>query len=158
MSGSVSPYIRDSVVDSAVAVVLVETGNRRNAMTISCFSEVAHYPAAIWISVAKSAYSHDLIREAKRFSVAVLSEKQRSVALTCGTNSGRSVDKCGGLDLYQSPEHFLFLRGALASTGTLLSNAVDIGDHTMFLGNIVEAHLDSRASRFRHLLLSDLRD
>jgi flavin reductase (DIM6/NTAB) family NADH-FMN oxidoreductase RutF len=158
MSGLVSPYIRDSIVDSPVAVVLVEAGNRRNAMTISCFSEVAHYPAAIWISVAKTAYSHDLIREAERFSVAVLSEKQRGVALTCGTTSGRSVDKCRSLDLYQSPGGFLFLRGALASTGTLLSKAIDVGDHTMFLGNIVEAHLDSRASRFRHLLLSDLTD
>ena len=158
MSGSVNPYIRDSIVDSAVAIVLVQTGNRRNAITISCFSEVAHYPAAIWISVAKTAYSHDLIREAKRFSLAVLSEKQRSVALTCGTFSGRVVDKCDSLDLYQSPGGFLFLRGALASTGTLLSKAMDIGDHTMFLGNIVEAHLDSRASRLRHLLLSDLSD
>ena len=158
MSDSVSTYVRDSIVDSAVAVVLVEVGNRRNAITISCFAEVAHYPAAIWISVAKTAYSHDLIQEAKRFSVAVLSEKQRSVALACGTTSGRSVDKCHSLDLYQSPGGFLFLRGALASTGTLLCKAIDVGDHTMFLGNIVEAHLDSRASRFRHLLISDLRE
>lgn len=151
-------YITNSVLDSAVALLIVETGARRNAMTISFFSEVAHFPAALWISVARTSYSHELLHEGANFSLAVLNKKQRELALSCGNTSGRSTDKCKSLSLYKSEGGFLFLEGAIASTGAKIRESVEIGDHTLFVADIVESHFSTKASRFRHLLLSDLRD
>jgi flavin reductase (DIM6/NTAB) family NADH-FMN oxidoreductase RutF len=151
-----SPYIADSVVESAVGLVLVETGNLRNAMTVSFFSEVAHHPTALWISIVKRSYTHSLIVQARRFTLAVLNQSQRQLALECGSVSGRDRDKCAGLDLYKSPGDFLFLNGALASTGCEVLQLVDMGDHTLFVGGIIESHLDSRKAHLRQLLLSDL--
>jgi Conserved protein/domain typically associated with flavoprotein oxygenases, DIM6/NTAB family len=149
-------YITEAFMDAAVAILLVETASRRNAMTISCFSEVAHYPAAIWVSVEKDSYTHELLQETNRFSLAVLNQRQLKLARNCGTVSGRTVDKCANLDLYRSPKGFLFLQGALASTGAEVSKVEDIGSQTLFVGNIVEADFCSRASTLRHLLISDL--
>ena len=149
-------YITEAFMDSAVAILVVETASRRNAMTISCFSEVAHYPAAIWVSVEKESYTHELLQETNRFSLAVLNQQQLEIARNCGTVSGRTTDKCSNLDLYRSPKGFLFLQGALASTGAEVSGTEDVGTQTLFVGNIVEAEFCSRASTFRHLLLSDL--
>ena len=149
-------YITEAFMDSAVAILVVETASRRNAMTISCFSEVAHYPAAIWVSVEKESYTHELLQETNRFSLAVLNQQQLQIARNCGTVSGRTTDKCANLDLYRSPKGFLFLQGALASTGAEVSRTEDVGTQTLFVGNIVEAEFGSRASTFRHLLLSDL--
>lgn len=143
-------------MDAAVAILLVETDTRRNAMTISSFSEVAHYPAAIWISVDKESYTHELLQETNRFSLAVLNQRQLNLARSCGEVSGRTVDKCANLDLYRSPKGFLFLQGALASTGAEVSRVEEIGSQTLFVGNIVEAEFCSKASTLRHLLLSDL--
>jgi flavin reductase (DIM6/NTAB) family NADH-FMN oxidoreductase RutF len=149
-------YLTEAFMDTAVAILLVQTESRRNAMTISCFSEVAHYPAAIWVSVEKDSYTHELLQETNRFSLAVLNQRQVDIARACGTASGRTVDKCAGLNLRRSPAGFLFLQDALASTGAEVSRAEDMGSHTLFVGNIVEAEFCSRASTFRHLLLSDL--
>ncbi len=158
MFDQVNQYVTNSVLDSAVALLMVESGGRRNAMTISCFSEVAHFTSALWVSVAKTSYSHELLHEATKFSLAVLTEKQRALALACGNSSGRSVDKCKSLSLYKSEGGFLYIQDALASTGVNICESLGIGDHTLFVGEIVESHFSTKASRFRHLLLSDLKD
>jgi len=153
----VSPYITDSVIESAVGLLLIEAGSRRNAMTISCFSEAAHHPATLWISVAKTAHSHALITETGRFSLAVLNRYQKDIALQCGTVSGREHDKCAGLDLYHNQDGFLFLRRALASTACSVRRSVEVGDHTLFVADILSSDLDSSSAHLRHLLISDLR-
>jgi len=99
-----------------------------------------------------------MVQETKKFSLAVLNQRQRRIAMNCGMVSGKDHDKCADLDLYESPGGFLFLRGALASTGCAVSHSHNIGDHTIFVGHIVEAELDTRKVHLRQLLLSDLRD
>ena len=151
-----SPYITDSVLESAVGLVLVETASRSNAMTVSFFSEVAHHPTALWVSISRKTYTHSLIAEVGRFTLAVLNQKQREVALRCGTVSGRDEKKCANLDVYQSPGAFLFLRGALASTGCSVREKISLDDYTIYVADIIESHLDSRKAHLRQLLLSDL--
>jgi flavin reductase (DIM6/NTAB) family NADH-FMN oxidoreductase RutF len=125
-------------------------------MTTSFFSEVAHHPTALWVAISPKNYTHSLVQEAGRFSLVVLNERQKDIALKCGTVSGRETDKCGDLDTYQSPGGFIFLHGALASVGCSVSETIDLDDHTIFIADIVESHLDSRKAHLRHLLLSDL--
>jgi len=53
-----SIYITGSVIESAVGLVIVKTGERRNAMTVSMFSEVAHHPTALWVAIATGTLTH----------------------------------------------------------------------------------------------------
>jgi len=156
VTGLPSPYITDSVVESAVGLIIVEGQARPNAMTTSFFSEVAHHPTALWVAISPKTYTHNLVHEAGRFTLAVLNEKQKDIALQCGTVSGRDADKCATLDTYPSPSGFIFLHGALASVGCSVRETIDLDDHTIFIADIVESHLDSRKAHLRHLLLSDL--
>jgi flavin reductase (DIM6/NTAB) family NADH-FMN oxidoreductase RutF len=151
-----SPYLNSALIDSIVGLVLVKAGDRSNVMTVSFFSEVAHHPTSLWVSIAKSTYTHTLIEETRKFSLAVLNQTQGKLALACGTSSGRDRDKCAGLDLYPGPEGHLFLNGALASTACSVRQAVAIGDHTLFIADILHADMESRKSHLRQLLLSDL--
>jgi flavin reductase (DIM6/NTAB) family NADH-FMN oxidoreductase RutF len=151
-----SPYVSGSIVESVVGLLLIESGDRSNAMTISFFSEVAHHPTALWVSISQGSYTHSLIQKTGRFTLAVLNQTQKDIAISCGTVSGRDFDKCASLDIYRSPGGFLFLQGALASTGCSVRRAVPLDDHTIFLADIVESHLDSRKAHLRQLLLSDL--
>jgi len=152
-----SPYITASQLPSIVGLVLVQTPERANAMTVSCFSEVAHHPTSLWVSIAKSSFTHSLLEEnGGRFSIAVLNQKQKQIAMQCGTQSGRDRDKCAALDLYPGPEGYLFLNGALASTACSVSQSVSIDDHSLFVANILSAEMDTRQSHLRQLLISDL--
>jgi len=152
-----NPYLTGSIIESAVGLVLVKGQDRSNAMTVSFFSEVAHHPTALWVAIATTTYTHSLVEDAGRFSLAVLNQKQGQMAIKCGSVSGRQNDKCSMLDLYLSSSGFLFMNGALASTGCVVRGAHKVGDHTIFIADIVEAELDSRKSHLRQLLLSDLR-
>ena len=152
-----SPYLTHSVIESAVGLVIVEADPHPNAMTISCFSEAAHHPTTLWISVAKTALTNTLINETGRFSLVILTANQKEIALRCGTISGRDHNKCATLDLYQTIGGFLFLRCALASTACRVRQSIDFEDHTLFVADILHTDLDSSSAHLRHLLLSDLR-
>ncbi|MGH7718100.1 MAG: flavin reductase family protein [Gemmatimonadaceae bacterium] len=151
-----SPYLSAAVTDGPVALLLVEANGRRNAATVSCYSELAHHPTSLWVSLAAGSYTHALVDEAGRFTLAVLSDRQGDLAHRCGSVSGRERDKCAALDLHASPAGFLYLDGALASSACRVRGRIPLGDHTVFLADIIEGELESRASHLRHLLLSDL--
>jgi flavin reductase (DIM6/NTAB) family NADH-FMN oxidoreductase RutF len=154
---TLSPYISGSVVDSAVALLIVDTGAAVNAMTVSFFSEGAHHPATLWVSISPTTHTHALVTQAGRFSLAVLDEAQWALALACGTVSGRERNKGSALDLHPSPSGVPFLAGALASTACRVRQTVPLGEHTLFIADIIEAEVESRGHR-RHLLVSDLRE
>ena len=151
-----SPYLTRSVVDGPVGLLIVRAGTRRNATTISFFSEVAHHPTTMWVSLAASSYALELLVEARRFSFVVLHAGQARIAAACGSRSGRGTDKCAGLDLYDGGEGFLFLRGAVTSTACVLANQVPVGDHILCIARILSGVVDSRRTTTRHLLVSDL--
>lgn len=151
-----SPYITGSVVPSIVGLVVVKAADRANAMTVSFFSEVAHHPTSLWVSIAQSSYTHKLLEDVGQFSLVVLNQTQKEIALRCGSVSGRDEDKCATLDLYPGPEGYLFLNGALASTACSVRQRVPVGDHTLFIADILQTDMESRKSHLRQLLLSDL--
>ncbi len=152
-----SSYLNGPLIDSIVGLVLVKAGDRANAMTVSFFSEVAHHPTTLWVSIARSAYTHALLEETSQFSLIVLNQTQSQIALDCGETSGRDQDKCAALNLYGGPEGYLFLNDALASTACSVRQAVTVGDHTLFIADILQTEMESRVSHLRQLLLSDLK-
>jgi flavin reductase (DIM6/NTAB) family NADH-FMN oxidoreductase RutF len=152
----VSPYLSQSVTESPVGLVITEAGARRNAMTVSFFSEVAHFPTSLWVSIAKNSFTHGLLLDSRRFSLILLHRKQAELAQMCGTVSGREQDKCDRLSLYRGRDNFLFVPDALTCTGCEVRATADAGDHTVFLANILCGELDSLSSVRRHLLTVDL--
>lgn len=125
-------------------------------MTISCFSEVAHHPTSMWVSVAHSSYTHELLAETGKFSFIALHQHQTEIALACGTESGRTRNKCSALDLLETDEGDLFLRNAIACTACRVTKSVDLGDHTLFVAAMVNGVMNTRLGLYRQLLLSDL--
>lgn len=152
----ISPYITNSIIEGVVGLILVRAGDRSNAMTVSLFSEVAHHPTSLWISIARSSFTHDLLQQQPDFSLAVLNQSQKDIAITCGTKSGRDNDKTTQLNLYTNSNNYLFIPGALACTACRLRTSYQIDEHTLFIADIFEAELESRTSHLRQLLLSDL--
>jgi flavin reductase (DIM6/NTAB) family NADH-FMN oxidoreductase RutF len=156
MSNTPSPYISNSIIESAVGLVLIKTGHVCNAMTVSFFSEVAHHPTALWVSIRKDSYTHSLLETQPEFTLAILTQLQKGIAIRCGTVSGRDQDKCSKLNLFENPNGFLFLGDSLASTACRVRERFDLDDHSLFIADILEAQLESRKSHLRQLLLSDL--
>ena len=151
-----SPYLAKTCPEAPVGLVIVRAGGRANAMTVSFFSEVAHHPTSMWISIERSTQTHSLLLEAGAFSFVTLERKQAAIALECGFHSGRDRDKCKTLPLYDNGGGFLFLRDAIASTACRIERTVPLGAHTLFIAHILSGDAQSARRPLRNLLLSDL--
>jgi flavin reductase (DIM6/NTAB) family NADH-FMN oxidoreductase RutF len=139
-----------------VGLVVARSGAVRNAMTVSLFSEVAHYPIGLWVSIAKDSFTHSLLSETPEFTFVTLHRGQGAIARACGAGTGRCADRCAALDLYESERGFLFLRDAIASTACRIARTVDLGTHNLFICDILFGDVTRRGGLPRHLLLSDL--
>jgi flavin reductase (DIM6/NTAB) family NADH-FMN oxidoreductase RutF len=108
-------------------------------MATTSFSEAAHHPATMWISVARASAIHELLMEAGEFTFVALHNGQKKIAAT----------GAGGVES--------LVRGALASVACRITRREPVGDHTLFIAEMAAGETDSRCSVRRPLLLSDLR-
>lgn len=138
-----SPYVHGSVVEGVVGLLTVESGGARNAMTVSCFSELAHHPTALGspspTPVTRMRCSPRGERSACRSSGPTRVRWRARAGRSRGAN-GTSA----GLALYAPRPGFWFLRGALTCTACRVYDQIPAGDHTIFLGEILFGEFDSR--------------
>ncbi len=151
-----SPYLRGAVLPAPVGLIVAEAAGTANAMTVSLYSEVAHYPTSMWVAVSPRSHTHGILLETGKFSFITLHSRQAVIAAACGTTSGRDAPKAGLLDLYRHGEGFLFLDDAMASTACVVDRHHTVGDHTLFICRMLSGDVTSRGTSERQLLLSDL--
>jgi flavin reductase (DIM6/NTAB) family NADH-FMN oxidoreductase RutF len=132
-----------------IPCVLVVSGDieHANIMTVSLAALVNASPPMVGISVRQQAHSYHLIREAKEFTVNIPHQGILRETDTCGVRSGWDTDKfqCTGLSKVAStvvtPP---IIEEAIISLECILKQTSELGSHTLFLGEIVQVHVDER--------------
>jgi flavin reductase (DIM6/NTAB) family NADH-FMN oxidoreductase RutF len=146
-----SAHLRSFLIDSPVGLVIVSHAGRTEAIPISSFSEAAHHPTTMWISVERANAIHEMLAEAGRFVFVTLHSGQAELASGCGP--GRIA---AGLEFYEFTDGFRFVREALACVACRITRSEPAGDHTLFIAEMLAGVTHSRCSVMRPLLLSDL--
>jgi flavin reductase (DIM6/NTAB) family NADH-FMN oxidoreductase RutF len=121
-----------------VAVTAAHAGVRSGQIAVSVHgaSIVPSRPrltAALW----KRNLTHDLVRDSGAFAVHLLREDQDEVVYRLGLRSGREGDKLAGLLREGGTTGCPLLADCLAVYECRLLNAMDGGDMTVFLGEVV---------------------
>jgi len=124
-----------------VYVVTTRLGDRVNGMTAAWVSQVSLKPLLLMAAIAPARYSHDLIRESGVFAVNVLTREQVDLGKRFGFQSGRRVDKFAGLDYLTATTGAPILPQAHAFIDLKLVDTFTAGDHTLFVGEVVEAQI-----------------
>lgn len=120
-------------------VLSSQSDGRDSGCIINTAGQVSSVPNRISISVNKSNFTHDLVKESGKFNVSILSEEADfGIFQHFGFQSGRTVDKFAG---YKN-----CVRGAngiyyvTAGTNGYISGAVeqaiDLGSHTLFIASV----------------------
>lgn len=122
-----------------VYVVTTRLGDRINGMTASWVSQVSLNPLLVMVSIAPPRFSHDLIKESGIFAINVLTSAQMDLGKRFGYKSGRKVDKFAGLDYLTAATGAPILPEAYAYLDLKLVATYPAGDHTLFVGEVVEA-------------------
>ena len=124
-----------------VYVVTTRAGDKINGMTAAWVSQVSLNPLLVMVSIAPPSYSHDLIKAGGVFAVNVLTQDQVDLGKRFGYKSGRKVDKFAGLDWITGATGSPILPQAYAYLDLKLVNTLPAGDHTLFVGEVVEAKI-----------------
>ena len=122
-------------------VLTARDGEKDNGCIINTAIQAASEPNQLSICVNKANYTHDMIERTGKFTVSVLSEQADfELFKHFGFQSGRDVDKftnftgCarGADGLYYITE------GTNAYISVTVDKTVELGSHTMFIGEITD--------------------
>jgi flavin reductase (DIM6/NTAB) family NADH-FMN oxidoreductase RutF len=123
---------------SGVTVVTTASAGELYGMTVSSFASLSLNPPLVLICIDKSVPSHDIIRDAGRFVVNILEERQEHLSRRFANTA---TDKFKGVAWHSGQLGLPVLDNTLAAIECRLRNALDGGDHTIFVGEVVDAEV-----------------
>ena len=126
---------------NGVYVVTTRLGDKVNGMTAAWVSQVSLKPLLVMVSIAPPRYSHSLIKESGIFALNVLTSEQVELAKRFGYKSGRKIDKFAGLDYLTAASGAPILPQAYAFLDLKLVHTFTAGDHSLFVGEVLEAKI-----------------
>ncbi len=136
-------------IPNALVLIGSRAGEERNAMTASWVTQLSMEPVLIGVGIDVTAVTHRLIRDGGSFTVNLWNAEDTRVfvkfskpaAYEAGTLNGRAVREAStGAPVFDE---------AIAWLDCEVRQAVELGTHTLFIGEVVDASVgddDARAA------------
>ena len=128
-----------------VLVSCVGKTGKPNIITLAWAMPTSINPPLVALSIRPERHSHILIEEIKEFVVNIPTMNILRETLFCGRRSGRNYDKFKETKLTPLPAKKVkppIIKECVAHLECILHNQFTTGDHTVFVGEIVEAYAD----------------
>jgi len=114
-------------------------GGRRNLMTHNLVMQVATKPKLLAVSVRKDALTHELLVAGGVFSLSFLRREDRAlVRLFTKPADGSVPGKLSGVPVRDGSSGAPVLAQAVAWLECEVRHQLDAGDHTLFVGEVVD--------------------
>ncbi|MBI2862751.1 MAG: flavin reductase [Chloroflexi bacterium] len=124
---------------TGVTVVTTRLGDTLHGMTANAVCSVSLEPLMVLVCVDQQNDTHDLLQESGIFAVNILSEKQQHLAETFAIKRSPHDDhRLESLPLRFGSTGAPILEGCLAYLDCRVVAQYPGGDHTIFLGQVVE--------------------
>ena len=126
---------------SGLYVLGTRAGDRRNGMTLNWATQVSFDPKLVAVSVEKEAFSHQLLAEGKVFALSIVDREDRAVVrkFTKPVEVDLEARTLNGFAFHDGLSGAPVLDQAAAYVDCIVRQQVDVGDHTLFLGEVVDA-------------------
>jgi flavin reductase (DIM6/NTAB) family NADH-FMN oxidoreductase RutF len=120
--------------------VTVAHGGEQHAMTANWLTQASIEPPMVAVAVENTSRTIGLVRDARHFVVNVFLEGQQDLAARLGRSSASAPDKLKGIKTKPAPTWGgPILVDALGWLECRLVATLPAGDHTLVLGEVVEA-------------------
>lgn len=126
-------------------VITSNDGNKDNGLIVNAVTQVTNTPDRIAVTINKSNYSHDIIKQSGKMNINCLTEDAPFLVFeTFGFVSGRQVDKFAECDPLRSENQLVVLPKYINSFISLqVEQYIDLDTHGMFICNVTEAKVIS---------------
>lgn len=122
---------------TGVTVITSAEGEQLNGMTANAVASVSLDPVMLLICVDKAAHSHDAISASGVFAVNVLGEHQEAVSRLFAKHAESEAGSLRGQAFRAGETGAPILADCLAFMECRVRQAIDGGDHSIFLGEVV---------------------
>ena len=139
----------------ATGVTIVTTTSKAGevqGMTVNGFMSVSLDPALIVVSIGKNQKMHDILKDSAVYGVSILSDTQTDVS---NHFAGWPVEN---LSIeFSVRSEIPYLKDNIAYFIAKVVNAIDAGDHTLFIGEVIQFERNEKApllyyqGGYRHL-------
>jgi flavin reductase (DIM6/NTAB) family NADH-FMN oxidoreductase RutF len=125
---------------SGLYVVGSRDGDRRNGMTLNWGSQLSFDPKMLGISVERDAFTHELIAAGRVFSLNLIDREDRAIVrkFTKPVEVDTDARTLNGFPYHDGRTGAPVLDQAVAFLDCEVRQDVELGNHTLFLGEIVD--------------------
>lgn len=126
-------------------VTTVDGAGRDNLLTVGWFMRASIDPVMVVISLGHERYSYHSLLACREFALCLPSQNLAEAVWYCGTHSGRHTDKFAAGGLKKLPAKVIrpvLVAGSAVAMECRVNRVVETGDHTLFVAEVVAAHMD----------------
>ena len=140
-------------------VVGARDGEDRNLMTLNWATQVSFDPKLVGIGVEKDAHTHKLISNGGVFSLLILDREDRAIVrkFVKPVEVDLEAKTLNGFAFHDGVSGAPILDQAVAYADCRVTNPVDCGGHTFFIGEVVDARFQSDNEEAEVLRMEDTR-
>jgi flavin reductase (DIM6/NTAB) family NADH-FMN oxidoreductase RutF len=126
---------------SGLYVLGSRAGERRNGMTMNWVTQVSSAPKLLAVSVEQAAFTHELVSEGQVFALNIIDQEDRAIVrkFTKPVDVDVEARTLNGFPFHDASTGAPVLDQAVAFLDCAVRQAIDVGTHTLFLGEIVDA-------------------
>jgi flavin reductase (DIM6/NTAB) family NADH-FMN oxidoreductase RutF len=130
---------------TGVTVITTRVNDGIHGMTASSVAPVSLDPLLLLVSIARGTRMYSIIHQAGTFAINILSEQQEELSRHfAGAETGAPP---ASLHFEPEPDHGApFIRDTLAAIRCQIEREVDVGDHVIVLGRVVQLRQGAPAS------------
>ncbi|MBW8010947.1 MAG: flavin reductase [Chloroflexi bacterium] len=122
---------------TGVTILTTDFDGTRNGMTVSSFTSLSLDPPSVLASLGKIAATHDLVAASGVFGITILTSEQEHISNHFTQTDPEIADPFADLSVETLVTGSPFLKGGMAYFDCRVTNKVDSGTHTVFIGEVV---------------------
>lgn len=129
-------------------LITSEAGGKENMMTATWTTPVSINPSLYAVSIAPSRFSHQLIEESGNFGVCFMDFQDVEKVLKAGRMSGKNSDKFEKFNLEKKKAAKIsapLIADAISALECKVSDSPTLGDHTLFVGEVIASWAQKEA-------------
>jgi flavin reductase (DIM6/NTAB) family NADH-FMN oxidoreductase RutF len=126
---------------SGLFIVGSRAGERRNGMTCNWTTQLGFDPKLVGVGVEKDAVTHELISEGRVFALCIVDREDRAIVrkFTKPVEVDIEARTLNGFPFHDGVSGAPILDQAVAYVDCELRSTVDVGSHSLFIGEVVDA-------------------
>ncbi len=129
---------------SGVSIVTMQTPEKRHGLTVSGFLSISPEPPLVLISIGQELASDMLLQASGAYAVHLLRDDQAQLSDRFAGRLG-DVDRFAGLTIHTAATGSPILEDCLAWLDCRIVSSQTVGDHTLFVGEVVAAGVNGVA-------------